>query len=80
MINKADFNKKVNGIINLMPENDIKQITISEILEIFLDNLVKDSDCEKVKLLLKKMIVTNSSIDEQAKIAAKIETLCNKYK
>ena len=77
---KADFIKVVNEIIDLLSENNIKQISISEILEIFLDNLVTDSDCEKVKLLLKKMIVYNSSITEQSKIAAKIETLCSKYK
>ena len=38
--------------------------------------------CEKVKLLLKKILVENSTINQQAEmgLASKIDTLCNDKK
>lgn len=78
-MNKEDFKKKVENIITINSEINFSQISIEEILEIFLDKNITASMCEKVKLLLKKMLVEKSTIEQQEKIAAKIEMLCNNH-
>lgn len=78
---KSDLKEKVEGLINNR-EINIHTISIIEILDIFLDENVSEIMCEKVKLLLKKMLVENSTIEQQAEVglASKIETFCNKYR
>jgi hypothetical protein len=77
---KNDLKEKVEGLINIKGIS-IHTISVIEILDIFLDENVSESMCEKVKLLLKKMLIENSKIEQQAGVglASKIETFCNKY-
>jgi hypothetical protein len=77
---KNNLKEEVECIIGIKGISS-NSISVIEILDIFLDENVSDSMCEKVKLLLKKMLVETSTIEQQAGmgLASKIETLCNKY-
>ena len=79
---KREFLNQVGGLISHFPNNIDKEELNKNVFNILLEDDVTIEQCEKIKILIKENFITGSKVAEQADkaIAAKIETLCNKYK
>lgn len=77
MIDAKEFFKKIDVIIEQLPEKINKEELHQQILGILLSRQITKKECTKIKGLMKDRFTANSSIEEQAQIQSKIEALCN---
>lgn len=71
------FLKKVEALISRLPDKVKKLDLNQQITELLLSRHITKKECEKVKVLIKNIFTAHSTIEEQSKIQAEIETLCN---